>query len=198
MAGKTILINGTPRSGTTLTCCLLTKLPDVVASHEPMQPRSFGAVEHRSHIADLGAAFATEQRQRILEEGRATSKNADGKVPDNPISRAPTGGQLRESFVRLGQISVEKPQNPDFTLVIKHIASFAAAIDVLAPRFPVFAIVRNPLSTLASWATVNIPVQEGRVPVAERIDRNLKSSLVGGGAPGAAIDRAGLVLPAVP
>jgi hypothetical protein len=38
---QTVLITGTPRSGTTLVCHLLNQLPDTVALNEPMQPRHF-------------------------------------------------------------------------------------------------------------------------------------------------------------
>jgi hypothetical protein len=79
--------------------------------------------------------------------------------------------------VSKGEITIDKELSPDFTLVVKHCGSFTATLDRLVTRFPVYAIVRNPLSMLASWATVEFAVQRGRVPVAEGLDRELKTKL---------------------
>ena len=38
-------------------------------------------------------------------------------------------------------------------------------------------VVRNPLATLASWQTVDLPVHRGRVPGAEPYDRDLRRTL---------------------
>jgi hypothetical protein len=67
----------------------------------------------------------------------------------------------------------------DFTLAIKHNAGFAAMLELLAERFPCYGIVRNPLAVLASWNSVNLPVQKGHVPVGEQIDARLQSALAG-------------------
>jgi hypothetical protein len=47
----------------------------------------------------------------------------------------------------------------------------------LAGQVPCFGIVRNPLAVLASWNSVNHPVQQGHVPAGERIDAGLHAAL---------------------
>ncbi len=172
-----VLISGTPRSGTTLTCHLLNKLPDTVALHEPMNVKAFASLAGHDQIADAVERFCGEQRQSILSRGVAISKQAGGKVPDNPIETTRSTERLRRSVVSRGEIVVAKPLSPAFSLVIKHNASFAAALGALVRRFPVYAVIRNPLATLASWTTVAIPVQLGGAPAAERIDAKLKERL---------------------
>jgi hypothetical protein len=54
---------------------------------------------------------------------------------------------------------------------------FTALLPSLVHRFPVFAIVRNPLAVLASWNTVDIPARRGRIPKAERFDPELTRRL---------------------
>ena len=76
-----------------------------------------------------------------------------------------------------GEIEIGKPLTPRFTLVIKHNALFAATLPELADTFPCLALVRNPLSVLASWQTVNLPVQRGRIPAGEELDPGLCSAL---------------------
>jgi hypothetical protein len=49
-----IVSTGLPRSGTTLTCHLLNKLPNTVALHEPIAPGQF--VDLESEDAEDGAA----------------------------------------------------------------------------------------------------------------------------------------------
>ena len=174
MSDETILITGTPRSGTTLTCHLLNRLPDTVALHEPMR---VGQLRGPEEICDAVARFAAEQRQSILQRRRAISKHADGAVPDNPVGGDRSQNGLRERLVTKGEIVIDKELGPDFTLAIKHCGAFTATLDRLVTRFPVYAVVRNPLSTLASWSTVQFAVQQGHVPNAERLDPTLQATL---------------------
>jgi hypothetical protein len=174
MNSNNVLITGTPRSGTTMTCHLLNKLPETVALHEPMQT---GQLKGQDGPAAAVQRFCDEQRRSILKHGLAISKHAGGAVPANPVGRDRSDSGLRKRVVSKGEITIDKDLSPDFTLVVKHCGSFTATLDRLVTRFPVYAIVRNPLSMLASWATVEFAVQRGRVPVAEGLDPELKTKL---------------------
>ena len=61
--------------------------------------------------------------------------------------------------------------------MIKHNALFAALLPQLTESFSCLALVRNPLSVLASWQTVDLPVHRGRVPEGEAVDRRLNLTL---------------------
>jgi hypothetical protein len=169
-----VLITGTPRSGTTMTCHLLNLVPDTVALHEPMRTAHFKSQEDPVAAVER---FCEEQRHSILEHGLAISKQAGGAVPANPVGTSLTDSGLRKRVVSKGQIAIEKELSPDFTLAVKHCGSFTATLDRLVTRFPVYAIVRNPLAMLASWSTVEFAVQRGHVPVAEGLDPDLKATL---------------------
>jgi hypothetical protein len=169
-----VLITGTPRSGTTMTCHLLNMLPDTVALHEPMQTGQFKGEDGPVAAVER---FCEEQRLSILERGLAISKQVGGAVPANPVGTSRTNSGLRKRVVSKGQIAIDKELSPDFTLAVKHCGSFTATLDRLVTRFPVYAIVRNPLAMLASWSTVEFAVQQGHVPVAEGLDSDLKSTL---------------------
>jgi hypothetical protein len=174
MPSTNVLITGTPRSGTTMTCHLLNKLPETVALHEPMQT---GQLKGQDGPAAAVERFCDDQRRSILEHGLALSKHAGGAVPANPVGRDRSDLGLRKRVVSKGEITIDKELSPDFMLAVKHCGSFTATLDRLVTRFPVYAIVRNPLSMLASWSTVEFAVQRGRVPVAEGLDRELKAQL---------------------
>lgn len=172
-----ILITGTPRSGTTLTCHLLNKVPNTLALHEPMRPKRLAGMATAAERVAAVAAFCAEQRRMALEEGRAVSKNEDGQVPDNPVGGKRTDAGLRTSKVSRGYVAVTKPLSPDFALAIKHNSGFAALLEELTPHFPVFAVIRNPLATIGSWSSVTFNVQDGHSGVGENLNDDLRRML---------------------
>lgn len=171
------LVTGLPRSGTTLSCHLLNKLPDVVALHEPMDVSRFFGVADPDEIERILAKWCARTRAQILDAGTAPSKQVDGKVPDNPIGaeRDERGGRKR--LVSKGEVRIEKPLRADFTLVVKHPALFTVLLEALVPRRAIVAVVRNPLSVLASWNSVAFQIREGRVPATERLAPDLAAAL---------------------
>jgi hypothetical protein len=179
MSGQDILITGTPRSGTTLTCHLLNKVPDTLALHEPMRAKQLAEVDDSAARVAMVARFCAEQRRMALVEGRVISKNVDGRVPDNPVGTEMTSAGLRKSVVSKGYIPVTKPLSEDFALVIKHNSGFAAILGALVERFPVYAVIRNPLATLGSWSTVSFQAHDGRAPAGERLSPDLLQRLEG-------------------
>lgn len=189
MTPHSILLTGTARSGTTLSCHLLNKLPDTVALHEPMAsgPMAVGRLSELGSYERMGQAvesFCEEQRTSLHERKRARSKEQGGAVPDNHVGAARTRKHLwgkalrrRSRSVRKGEIVVEKELSEDFTLVVKHVSAFAALLGELVKRFPVYAIVRNPLPVLASWNSIDFNLRRGHVPAAERIAPDLEAAL---------------------
>ncbi|MFN8591494.1 MAG: hypothetical protein U0031_08555 [Thermomicrobiales bacterium] len=176
MTGANILVTGTPRSGTTLTCHLLNKLPDTLALHEPMKVKYFESLPPDSVVAMI-EQFCVGQRASAIRNKRVVSKNVDGVVPDNPIGEGRSDAGYRMSIASKGAIRIDKDLSPDFTLVIKHNSSFTAMLGTLVQHFPVFGVIRNPLATLASWSSVNFNVRMGYAKAAERLDETLTQRL---------------------
>lgn len=172
-----VVLTGVPRSGTTLTCHLLHKLPDTVALHEPMRGREVSGIGNHRHVRQTIERFFDDQRESILGRGRATSRTINGAVPDNPFGAARSEAGLRQHIDAKGEIDVDKELSPGFMLVIKHTSLFAAMVEPLVGYFPVYALVRNPLATLASWCTVDAPPQRGHGGPNERLDPDLRAKL---------------------
>ena len=102
MSEADVVLTGVPRSGTTLTCYLLNKLPDTVALHEPMQGMNRGTNDPRE--LSLGVKqFFDDQRVSIRARGRALSRNIDGVVPDNPFSDEPSETGARRQIDQKGE-----------------------------------------------------------------------------------------------
>ena len=170
-----ILLTGLPRSGTTLMCHLLNKLPNAVALDEPMNPNKLADIPMEDILVQMRAFIDTERR-RVLREGKATSKARNGATASNHLSDEDADGR-RLRLINGRQIIVSNVNRPDFRLYIKHPAFFTACLPYLAPRMQCFAIVRSPLPLILSWRNSGMAVEDGRLPVAERFDSNLANTL---------------------
>jgi hypothetical protein len=167
-----VLLTGLARGGTTLSCELLNRLPDIRALDEPMDPnrliRDATGDDGRSlDVASIHAGierFAIEQRRSILDRGVALTRHVDGRVLGaEKVSDSRGEDGLRTRMATRSEIPFDPPTSSSFTLVIKHPVAFTALLPVLLDRFPVFALVRNPLSVLASWESVPMHYREGRL-----------------------------------
>ena len=172
-----IILTGIARSGTTLSCSLLNKLPQCVALHEPMNPAKLVGLDFPDAYLARVASFFAEQRVSLLGSGTAVSKARDGRVPDNPFGSAPATAGLRPSTVKNQEVHFEKRLRPDFRLVVKHPNFFTATLTTLLTRYACYAIVRNPLAALLSWHSIQAPVNDGHLPYGEAFDDGLKANL---------------------
>ena len=173
---RNVALTGLPRSGTTLVCHLLNKLPDVVALNEPMRVDKLATLPDRDAMCESISDFFRESRASISNSGTAYSRHVDGSVPDNVVGQNRVAGQRKDDAVR-GLIRIDKPLPADYLLCIKHPVAFTALLPELARCFPTFAMVRNPLSVLASWNSVDMPFTRGRAPAAENLDPRLRAIL---------------------
>ena len=121
--------------------------------------------------------FAGQARAQILAERRAPSVQVGGRLDDNRTASRHTDTGLRRLRGERGEIAIDKPLSAHFTLLIKHNALFAALLPRLTESFSCLALVRNPLSVLASWQTVDLPVHRGRIPAGEELDGDLHRAL---------------------
>ena len=170
-------MSGVPRAGTSLCCRLAGSLPDTVALSEPIRRRAFGGMETPSGACERIGEFAGQVRVRILRERRAPSVQVEGHLDDNRGAARRTEAGLRRLRGEWGEIAIGKALSPRFTLLVKHNALFAALLPRLTGSFPILALVRNPLSVLASWQTVDLPVNRGRLPAGEELDPALRGAL---------------------
>ena len=174
---RTWLLSGVPRSGTSLCCRLGGGLPDTVALSEPIRRKAFGGMDTPQRACARIGDFAEQARARILAERRASTVQVDGRLDDNRDASRHTDAGLRRLRSEWGEIAIDKPLSAHFTLLIKHNALFAALLPRLTESFSCLALVRNPLSVLASWQTVDLPVHRGRIPAGEELDRDLHRAL---------------------
>ena len=173
---ETWLLTGIPRSGSSLACRLAGDLPNFVALSEPMARAEFAGLATPSEALATIERFARRTRERIATRRRASTVQVDGRLADNVVGADAVDG-LRRRQVAQAEVDIDKPLSEGFSLLIKHNALFAALLPQLTPGFRCIGLVRNPLSVLASWQTVDMPVNRGRIPAGEQFDPGLHRAL---------------------
>lgn len=169
------LFTGLPRSGTTLLCALLNKLPDTVALAEPLSPQGNDVETSILQLKD----FINATRESAVNSGSVVSKHLNGKIIDDFVEAGPSQVELRRTSEQTGWIAIDKDLSPGFHLFIKQPAWFTAMAMELKSQFDMFVIVRHPLAVLASWQTVDMPVHHGRMPNACRFNEEISDALDG-------------------
>lgn len=168
-----MVLTGLGRSGTTLACHLLNKLPDTVALAEPMTPGRFEGLSGEE-ACDLVERFYRRMRRRALMTGRVVTKHVGGKVPDNGFEDKVSEDGKRRNRMDRGEIEVGKDLSRDFYLIVKDPGTFTALLPNLVERFPCYAMVRNPLSVVASGGTLKR--KRKKPPAAMLLDEDLARS----------------------
>lgn len=172
-----VILTGIPRSGTTLSCRLLSQIPNVIALIEPMDiselMRQEGARERRCYIEQ----YFEQIRTMVREKGKVPSKEIVGEST-NTFSANPNG-KRKSAIAKDGLVSPVGELATDFTLVIKHPNAFSALLVELNEYFSCFAVIRNPLSVMSSWNSLDHPLNRGHAPMAEEFDDRLQERLDG-------------------
>jgi hypothetical protein len=101
-------------------------------------------------ITDVIEKFCAETRRTLREHGYALSKHVAGQVPDNVAADQVNQRGVRLRHTEHEKVFVEEPLSENFTLAIKHPVAFTALLATLRERFDCYAIIRYPLSTMAS------------------------------------------------
>jgi hypothetical protein len=146
---RNFLITGIPRSGTSYLTSLLDSQNDWLVINEPGE--IFNQLQSRTDSSGLELYYA-ECRERILLGQPIANKIKDGKVIEDTAVI-----DQRESY---------HPQiaRSDFWLGSKNTLAYMASMEYLTKlKWPIIAMVRNPLDTLASWRNTFSHLAEAKV-----------------------------------
>lgn len=168
---KFTLLTGVPRSGTTLCCYLLGQIPNVVALNESIR---IAQIEDVNKSVEFTKDFMRRNRRTLLKKGFAVSRATDNGFTDNNF--ASIEGE-RKTLVQKQRVKVDKPLTKDLHLIVKHNAFFTMLMPEFRKAFPLHAIIRNPVSVLGSWNSLDIPVSRGEVRAARKFAPKLQKSL---------------------
>lgn len=172
-----ILLTGIPRSGTTLTCNLLDSLDNTFALVEPLDMQQLLSCptkdDRHQYIQEYFHKLRIDITQnkvitRKQSSGSSTNTFADNLLQNNKRVLKPTTVTTQ---------NIDKNLSGDLAIIIKHPNAFTALLGELVMVFNCFAIIRNPISVLSSWNSLDHPLNKGHAPMAEAFDHNLKQKL---------------------
>ncbi|MFC3093838.1 hypothetical protein DRW07_10190 [Alteromonas sediminis] len=171
-----ILFAGIPRSGTTLTCHLLNQIPCSHALIESMDMDAFLQCENAQRRATFITDYLTDTYSNIQRQQPILINKIDQQAT-NTFAESPAGEKRKNKIVAKVPTVITQKLDNHFSLVLKHPNAFSALLDELTTSFTVFAQIRNPLSVIASWNSLDHPLSRGHAPMAEAFDENLHATL---------------------
>jgi len=134
-----IILTGIPRSGTSYLCASLHKVKNCVVVNEPY---NMSIDLNKTKRPDAILDFHHSIRRDILQK--------------KPIKNKLFNGKMIEDTVLVQQFESYCPQvdSQDFLLCSKNTLGYLARlkeINSMFPKTPIFACIRNPIDTIASW-----------------------------------------------
>ncbi len=176
---KNILITGIPRSGTTLVTATIHAIPNCVALGEPDELKTILKLSaSSSDFAERLQTFLQSVRRKILD-GVPIPMRVDKttqRVSSNYFERFGKRGEAQTVKTFEIRDAVIHVPNDDFTLCVKNNAQFTSCLSSLSrlPEISIIAVIRDPVASLLSWRSLNMPVSSGRLPAGERFSTELK------------------------
>lgn len=167
---KNYLITGLPRSGTTLLTSLLSENMEAVTFSEPEWLKEVRANSNNCKKFSEELDEKLENLRNDIKQGKPVpikvSRFNQG-LPQNYYHRNNQGEILtdkKESPVIFPENYAEKP------FIIKSNAQFTACLDELVrhENYKIICMMRNPISVIMSWRSLDLPVSRGNMKVAEK------------------------------
>ena len=155
---QSYILTGIPRSGTTLTCKLLSEQEQTVGLNEPI---GFRHLQSKADGIERIHKALRNYRKSLLLNGSAPVRGKAGGITDNHFDKGADG--KRKRVVERSIVKFDKNLKSEFKLFVKHNAVFTLLLKELSQDYPYFAIIRNPLALLGSWSTVSVPVSRGKM-----------------------------------
>lgn len=175
---KFILFGGIPRSGTTLTCHLFNQYPN---SHALVESMNVSALVKLKSV-EQRAAYIFDYMSDVyskIESHQPVELNVLDNQNTNTFSESKNEGhsKRKNKIIKKQPTVITQKLNENFSLILKHPNAFIALLPELTSSFKVFAQIRNPLSVLASWHSLEHPLSQGNAPMAEALHPELKETL---------------------
>ena len=109
------------------------------------------------------------QRAAVKDEGKVKGFAVDGRLADDHYAAEPGADGLRPQVAVQGERWLDRRKG-GYAMVQKQAIQGVFSLDELKGDVEAWAVVRNPLSTLVSWTTVDAGVaQRGRSGAVDRI-----------------------------
>jgi len=171
---KNILITGIPRSGTSLLTKLLSQQDNVLCFSEPSWLKDIRYPEQTSEEFSYALKDKINHIRKDIKNGypvTITVKKGTDELPDNYFKRRKNGQQ---NYKEDKEVFVE--HRDDLVIVIKSNTLFTACLFELIKlqEWQIHCVVRDPLYTLMSWRSLDIPISRGEIKIGELYSEEVK------------------------
>ncbi len=167
---KNHLITGIPRSGTTLLTSTLSTSPQAITFSEPEWLKAIRVKSDDStHFTENLIQQITELRELVKNQQPIQLKSSRFHTgqPSNYYIRDNQGKIISDKSESTVQLD---PLLYDASFIIKSNAQFTACLKQLLETeyFKLHCVVRNPVAVVMSWRSLDIPVSQGNMKIAEK------------------------------
>jgi hypothetical protein len=175
MSKNTTLITGIPRSGTSLVLKLIYLDSSNICFSEPTFIKEIKAIsKSKKDISDNLNKKIIEIRD-CIKGGKPLEFRVgkDDKISDNYFTKA-CNNTTRKKTSKFKKIILKKKfsQNKIF---IKNNLLFTSCIAELSKQYKIIAIIRNPISIIQSWQSLDLPISKGVVKSGLKYSSSLKN-----------------------
>lgn len=173
---KNILITGIPRSGTSLVSSLVAKNSDSVVFSEPDWLKEIRLESHNCKVfaTNLSSMISILRSNVINGIPLKLKYNKETlSIPSNYYLRNKSDNLIIDKKEIEVVFDKHYAHNPFY---IKSNAQFTSCLNELIQtnKFKIFCIIRNPISCIMSWRSLNIPVSHGSMKVAEKYSNSFR------------------------
>ncbi|VAW49245.1 hypothetical protein MNBD_GAMMA03-3 [hydrothermal vent metagenome] len=172
---KNILITGIPRSGTSLITKLISLDKNNICFSEPTFIKEIKAIsENKKEIlANLNQKIIGIRD--CIKNGKSLEFRVgkDGQIPDNYFT-IEYNNITRNKSSKFKNIILPKDYSQN-TIFIKNNLLFTSCIEELSKQYEIIAIIRNPISIINSWKSLNLPISKGVVISGIKYSTSLKN-----------------------
>jgi hypothetical protein len=172
---NTQIVTGVPRGGTSLFLSLVDKHTNALCFSEPEWLKEVRETSHTCSQFTEGLGKKISTLRRRIRKGQAVSIELNNKgagLPDNYYVRNAQGKVINKNK-KTFLITLPKDK-ASAVFFIKSNTQMTACLTNLTSslvRKPI-CIIRNPLATLLSWRSLNIPVSKGKLAIAFKYDKD--------------------------
>jgi hypothetical protein len=175
------LITGIPRSGTTLITSLIAENQDAVVFSEPewlklIRQSSKNSLEFTSQLLNYISKLRIDIK--LHKPIQLKINPTTQKLPTNYYKRDKSGNVVTLKDEEKIILENKFAQHPFY---IKSNAQFTACLHDLinSNEFKIYCIIRNPISCIMSWRSLNIPVSQGNMKIAEKYSQSFSDFVSG-------------------
>lgn len=175
------LITGIPRSGTTLLIHLIDKYTQSIVLTEPTwikllreesndEPNNF-LILMLDHIKEIRKKIKNNQEIEVLVDSR------NNEVPQNFFIREQNKSKTSVKNIKKHTLKKLPQHFNNQQLFIKANTYFTAILKQIVENdsFSTTAVIRDPLATLKSWRSLDIPVSRGQLKIANLFSADVRN-----------------------